>query len=253
MILLISPAKTLDFAEVSETPHTQPRLLDQSQQLVGLLRKKTAEELQSLMNISDRLAALNAERYRRFTSPFTTENAKPALLAFQGDVYAGLGAEDFDEAQLAFAQRHLRILSGLYGLLRPLDLMQAYRLEMGTRLENARGKDLYAFWDDALTELLNRDLAELESDAVVNLASQEYFKAIQPEKLAGRLFDIQFKEQRDGKYRIISFNAKKARGLMCRYVVQNRITDPEALVNFDWDDYFFNPDLSSERSFVFTR
>lgn len=253
MILLISPAKTLDFSEVPFENHSQPRLSDRSGALIEILRQKNVSELQKLMNVSEDLALLNAERYADYTTPFSLDNAKQALLAFKGDVYRGIEVEDFDEADLSFAQSHLRILSGLYGVLRPLDLMQPYRLEMGTRLSNGHGKNLYAFWDDSITELINRDLENCEDKAVVNLASNEYFKAVNKDLLEGELYNIDFKEERDGQYRIIAVYAKKARGMMCRYAVKNRITEPAQLRSFDMDGYRFNEKLSEERHFVFTR
>lgn len=254
MLLVISPAKTLDFSEPSYTTHTTPRLLDKSDRLIEILREKTVPDLQKLMNISEDLAVLNAERYADFERPFSLDNAKQSLLAFKGDVYQGLQVEDFSEAELSFAQDHLRILSGLYGVLRPLDLMQPYRLEMGTRLQNGHGKNLYEFWGDTITELLNHDLQQLESKALVNLASKEYFKSIDTDQLEADQYNIDFKEKReDGSYRIIAVYAKKARGMMCRYVIKNRLTKPEELRNFDMDGYAFNQELSKERHFVFTR
>ena len=253
MILLISPAKTLDFSGADVASYSEPRLLDHSAQLVALLRRKSARELMQLMSVSERLADINYHRYQHFATPFTPENAKQAILAFKGDVYTGLQAEDFSADELAFAQRHLRILSGLYGVLRPLDLMQAYRLEMGTRLSNGHGKNLYEFWGDEITEVINQDLAEQGEEVVINLASQEYFRAVHAEKLKGRLYHIHFKENRDGQYKVIAFHAKKARGLMCRFVIQNRLRDPADLKSFDLDGYFFNEDLSSETDWVFIR
>ncbi len=254
MIFLLSPAKTLDFSESDRAAHTQPRLLEHSRRLIDILREKTVPELQRLMDISEDLAVLNAERYADYRTPFTPDNAKQALLAFKGDVYQGLGADDFDGDDLDYAQQHLRILSGLYGLLRPLDLMQPYRLEMGTRLSNGHGKNLYEFWGGRITELINRDLRDRQLKAVVNLASQEYFKAVDTDGLEGALYDIDFKEKReDGSYRIIAFYAKRARGMMCRYAVRNRLREPAQLRDFDMDGYAFNEALSDERHFVFTR
>lgn len=254
MLFLLSPAKTLDYSEPANETHSQPRLLDRSQELVDLLRKKTVSDLQRLMNISEDLAVLNAERYADYRTPFTLDNAKQALLAFKGDVYQGLGAEKFNEADLAYAQRHVRILSGLYGLLRPMDLMQPYRLEMGTRLSNGHGKNLYDFWGATITDLINRDLEQLEHKAVINLASKEYFKAVDSGKLEGELYDVDFKEKReDGSYRIIAVYAKKARGMMSRYAVRHRLTKPAELKGFDLDGYAFNEELSEERHYVFTR
>lgn len=253
MILIISPAKTLDFDPSNAASHSQPRLLPQSSKLVGLLRRKSHDDLRQLMSISDQLAELNVERYQKFHTPFTPANAKQAILAFKGDVYAGLGADDFDEADLDFAQQHIRILSGLYGLLRPLDLMQAYRLEMGTKLQNPSGKNLYEFWGDTITQLLNDDLDGHSSPTVVNLASKEYFSAIKPDQLKGTLYDVQFKEKKGDTYKIIAFHAKKARGMMCRFAVQHRLEQPEDLKHFTEGGYAYNEGLSGERSYVFTR
>ncbi|HKK79135.1 MAG TPA: peroxide stress protein YaaA [Phaeodactylibacter sp.] len=253
MLLLISPAKTLDFGESDFNHYSQPRMLDRSQELVDILRGKSEEELMELMSISEDLAELNHDRYQAFHTPFTADNAKPSLLAFKGDVYAGMGADDFTAQEMELAQQQLRILSGLYGLLRPLDLMQAYRLEMGTRLQNEHGKNLYEFWGEEVTKLINEDLREDESKAVVNLASKEYFSAVKPAALEGKLYNVDFKERRKGKYKVIAFYAKKARGMMCRYAIKNGFTEPEQLKGFDMDGYVYNEELSSEREYVFTR
>ncbi|MFK8103277.1 MAG: peroxide stress protein YaaA [Saprospiraceae bacterium] len=253
MLLVISPAKTLDFSTSAIKKHSLPRALNESEELIKLLRKKSADDLKSLMSISDKIAALNLERYQQYETPFTEKNAKQALLAFKGDVYTGLSAEDFGSKDFDFAQKHLRILSGLYGLLRPLDLMQAYRLEMGTKLTNPVGKNLYEFWGTKITELLNADLAEQKSKILINLASKEYFKAITLSSLNAEVYDVNFKEKRNGKYKIISFSAKKARGMMCNFVIKNKIKKPAHLKAFDYDDYVFNESLSSEREFIFTR
>lgn len=253
MLLLISPAKTLDFSPAEVQDYTQPRFLQESDNLVSILARKSTGELKSLMNISEKLADLNAERYRNFSLPFNAENAKAAVLAFKGDVYTGLNADDFNTDDLEFSQQCIRVLSGLYGLLRPLDLMQPYRLEMGTKLNNAKGKNLYEFWGDKITDLINRDLSEGDNKSVVNLASNEYFKSVKKDKLDGKLYNIHFKEERDGKLKVISFSAKKARGLMCRFAVKNRITDPEGLKAFNEENYLFRDDLSNETEFYFTR
>jgi cytoplasmic iron level regulating protein YaaA (DUF328/UPF0246 family) len=254
MLLLLSPAKTLDYTEPSTDLHDQPRLLSDSQPLIDILKDKSESELMDLMKISEDLATVNRERYQDFETPFDLNNAKQSVLAFKGDVYVGLGAEDFSEADLKFAQAQLRILSGLYGVLRPLDLMQPYRLEMGTKLKNERGKNLYEYWGNRITELLNADLnANGQDKSVVNLASKEYFSAVKPKALAGKLYQIDFKEHRDGKYKIIAFYAKKARGMMARFAVKNRITTPEGLKAFDMDGYTFNAELSKDQHFVFTR
>ncbi|MCB0560267.1 MAG: peroxide stress protein YaaA [Lewinellaceae bacterium] len=253
MILLLSPSKTLDYSEPEHRLYSQPRLLEKSEFLVDLLREKSEEELKNLMKISDELAAVNAERYQDFETPFDLTNAKQALLAFKGDVYLGLEAADLGPADLEFAQSHLRILSGLYGLLRPLDLMQPYRLEMGARLQIGKNKGLYNFWGEEITRLLNEDLDATNGKAVVNLASREYFSAVKPALLKGRLFHIHFKENRKGAYQVIAFYAKKARGAMASYAIRNRIENPEALKGFDWEGYAFNEALSSDYELTFTR
>ena len=254
MILIISPAKTLDYNKIELEDHSLPRLMHDSRQLVGVLRKKSAKKLSQLMSINDNIALENEARYRRFdTENFTEENSKQALFAFRGHVYLGLKAEDFDAADITYAQEHLRILSGLYGLLKPLDRMQPYRLEMGTKLKTRRGENLYKFWGDRITKLLNEDLAAQGDEVLINLASQEYFKSIRSEKFKGRVINIQFKELRGDQYKMVSVYAKTARGLMCRYAIKNKLTDPEELKGFDYEGYYFNEDLSSENDWVFTR
>ncbi len=252
MLILLSPAKTLDFSHIHTPAVTEPRLLASSKKLVRTLRKKSAAELQFLLRISEKLAAQNYERYQQFTTPFTTHNAKPAVLAFKGDVYLGLEADTFSEAELTFAQSHLRILSGLYGVLRPLDLMQAYRLEMGTRLAYNGTSNLYEFWGDRITRLLNTDLRDSGSDTILNLASQEYFKAVDTDKLKGNLLTIHFKEKRNDKYQVIAFNAKKARGRMAHLIVKEGITDPADLQELVINDYIYNADLSTPTDWLYT-
>lgn len=254
MLIVISPAKTLDFDTPAKTrQYSQPDFLDDAGKLVDTARLLSAMDIAELMKVSMKIAELNFERFQHWHTPFTPENAKQALLAFKGDVYTGLDAESLDDESLAFAQDHLRILSGLYGLLRPLDLMQPYRLEMGTRLENPRGKDLYAFWGERITQGLNRALAAQGDDVLVNLASNEYFKAVKPAALHGRIITPVFKEWRGDRYKIISFSAKKARGLMSRYIIENRLSDPEELKGFDRDGYGFNAEQSEGDTWVFTR
>ena len=252
MILLLSPAKTLDFSASGLKKHTTPRLLEDTEKLVKVLKTKSARSLKKLMSVSDAIAELNVERFQSYETPFTPENAKQAVLAFKGDVYTGLQAETFDEQDLEFAQKHLRILSGLYGLLTPLDLMQPYRLEMGTRLRLGRKKNLYEFWDTRITDLLNQDLETSGNNIVLNLASQEYFHAIKYAKLNGELYHVHFKENRNGVYKVISFTAKKARGTMSRLIIQNRVNTVEPLKAFDVDGYTYNEKLSDERNLVFT-
>ncbi|NNE29119.1 MAG: peroxide stress protein YaaA, partial [Saprospiraceae bacterium] len=220
MIILLSPAKTLDYSPTEIKDFTQPRFQQDTQRLVGQLKKKSARSLKKLMSISDKLAATNAERYQIFSEEFTTENAKQAALAFKGDVYLGLEAETFDGQDFEFADQHLRILSGLYGLLRPLDLMQPYRLEMGTSLKIGRKKNLYQFWGDKITDLINEDLENSQSDFVLNLASKEYFKAVNVKKVTKPIINIHFREFRKGKFTMISFNAKKARGKMAQLIIK---------------------------------
>jgi cytoplasmic iron level regulating protein YaaA (DUF328/UPF0246 family) len=253
MLLLISPAKSLDFSETDTKTHSTPRLLADSEVLIQNLRQKSSADLQKLMKVSENIANLNVERYHDFETPFSLENAKQAALAFTGDVYKGMEANTFSEADLEFAQMHLRILSGLYGILKPLDLMQAYRLEMGTKLANEKGKNLYEFWDTKITNLINQDVEVLNQKAVVNLASKEYFKSVKPKNLAADLYNIEFKEDKNGQYKIVAFYAKKARGMMCHFAIKNRLTNPNDLKAFDYDGYYFNTDLSSEKEFVFTR
>lgn len=205
------------------------------------------------MHLSDKLAALNVARYGSWTAEFTPDNAKQALLAFKGDVYTGLNVDDFTDDDLLFAQQHLRMLSGLYGLLRPLDLMQPYRLEMGTKLVNPRGKDLYAFWGERISDWLNEALREQGDDVLLNLASNEYFSSVKRKALNARVIDVDFKDMKNGQYKIISFYAKKARGLMARWVIKERIAKPEQLSAFDYEGYRFSADNSSANHLVFLR
>ncbi|MDR5900606.1 peroxide stress protein YaaA [Halomonas icarae] len=254
MLSVISPAKKLDFETPATTArHTQPDFLEQSQELIEILRDYSPQRLSELMGISDKLAALNAARYADWHTPFTAQNAKPAIQAFQGDVYVGLEADTFTDDENAFAQQHLRILSGLYGLLRPLDLIQPYRLEMGTRLENPAGKDLYAFWKETLTAELDRAVAASGSPVLINLASNEYFKAIDTRRLEARVITPVFKDEKSGKLKIISFYAKKARGLMTAWMIREHLDDPEGLKEFDMAGYRFNAAMSEGDTLVFTR
>ncbi|MBX3630892.1 MAG: peroxide stress protein YaaA [Nitrosomonas sp.] len=254
MIIVISPAKTLDF----ETPagagqYSMPDFLDESAVLIDQLRTLPPDQLGTLMSISSKLAALNADRYRTWTRPFTPVNAKQALYAFKGDVYTGLDAETLCAEDIAFAQDHLRILSGLYGVLRPLDLMQPYRLEMGTQLKNSRGENLYEFWGDRITDAINCELKRQKTDTLINLASNEYFKSVRSEKIEGKVITPVFKDQKNGMYKIISFFAKKARGLMSRHIIQHRLSDPEAIKDFDTAGYHFEPTFSDAYEWVFLR
>lgn len=253
MLLVISPAKNLDFDTKPHTQnHSQPAFLEQSQLLIDELKPLTAVDVASLMKLSDKLAALNVARFNDWHTPFTLDNAKQAVLAFNGDVYTGLNAETLDDAGLEFAQQHLRILSGLYGLLKPLDLMQPYRLEMGTKFANQRGKNLYEFWGEQIRVALEAEPA-LDDGVLINLASNEYFKAVQAKKLSARIITPQFKDQKNGQYKMISFYAKKARGLMSRYIIDNQLTDAEQIKAFDSDGYYFSEQQSSGDDWVFLR
>ena len=254
MLLLISPAKTLDFETPAPTAEfTQADFLKQSKQLISELRALAPHDISALMNISDKLGTLNFDRFAKWKMPFKPSNAKQALFAFQGDVYTGMQAEVFSMADIQFAQQHLRILSGLYGLLRPLDLIQAYRLEMGTQFANLRGKNLYEFWGDDITKALNKQLKVLNSSTIINLASNEYFSSVKPKLLNAKIITPVFKDKKNGHYKIISFFAKKARGMMSAYIIQNRITEPSAIKNFTIAGYRFNPDMCNELEWVFTR
>lgn len=263
MIVVLSPAKTLDFVTPPTLPDTsQPIFLDQSQMLINILRKRSPLEIVKLMGISDQLAALNVQRYADWSQPFTAENAKQAVLAFNGDVYEGLDAVSLSPADLMFAQGHLRILSGLYGVLRPLDLMQPYRLEMSIRLPSRRGKDLYAFWGERISKALGEALRETGAPALVNLASDEYFKAVLPKKLAVPVIQPVFEDwtvgkggskEAAGQYKVVSFYAKRARGLMARFVLIERLKDPEGLKCFSAAGYAFVAAASDETRWVFRR
>ena len=254
MLIVVSPAKTLDYESPLVTSRfTRPELLDDSARLATRARQLTPDQLASLMKISDKLAGLNAARFAQWQPDFTPDNARQALLAFKGDVYTGLAVEDFSEADLDFAQTHLRMLSGLYGVLRPLDLMMPYRLEMGTRLDNERGKDLYQFWGDIITNHLNSALAAQGDDVLINLASDEYFKSVCPQTLKGRILTPVFKDEKNGQFKIISFYAKKARGMMARHIIKHRLTKVEQLAGFNADGYAFVPEESDAHTLMFKR
>ncbi len=254
MLLVISPAKTLDY----ETPikiaaHSVPDYLDHARLLVERARRYSEVDLMEVMDVSVKIAALNLERFQRWRTPFTTDNARQALLAFKGDVYGGLAADSLSSADFEFAQGHLRILSGLYGLLRPLDLMQPYRLEMGRRIDNERGKNLYEFWATIITEGLNQQLQVLNSETLINLASNEYFKAVKPKLLQAQVITPEFKDYKNGSYKVMGVYAKRARGLMSRYIIQQRITEPEAIKAFAQEGYSFNARLTTGSQWVFSR
>lgn len=254
MLIVISPAKTLDYEAPSKTKtFTLPDYLDDSAELIHRMREFSALDIAELMHVSSKIAELNFDRFEAWNKNFTEKNAKQAVLAFKGDVYTGLDAESFSAKDFKFAQSHLRILSGLYGLLRPLDLMQPYRLEMGTKLSNERGKNLYEFWGSTLTDGLNAQLKKIKSEHLINLASNEYFKAVKPKQINGEVITPAFKEYKNGDYKMIGFYAKKARGLLSRYIIQNQLSDIEDIKSFDVEGYKFNKSLSKGNSWVFTR
>lgn len=254
MILCISPAKNLDF----ESPHlaveaTQPAMIKSSLPLIGRLRALSPADIRKLMGLSEALARLNARRYAEWKLPFAPRNARPSIFAFHGDVYRALDAASMNAKDLEFAQKHIRILSGLHGLLRPLDLIQPYRLEMGTKLAVGSHRDLYAYWGDRITSALNQAIRASRSRFLVNLASEEYFKAVDPAKIDGTVIQPVFKDRKNGRYSVFFAYAKRARGMMCRYAIDNRVARPEELKGFDLGGYRFTPKLSSEQEWVFTR
>jgi cytoplasmic iron level regulating protein YaaA (DUF328/UPF0246 family) len=252
MLIVLSPAKSLDLDTPSPTQeHTLPAFTQQAARLIGVLRDLSPGQVSDLMHISDQLSTLNVARYATWTLDHA--DGYQAMMAFNGDVYAGLDARSLDDAALRFAQRHLRILSGLYGLLRPLDLIHPYRLEMGTKLATPAGKDLYAFWGETITAALNAQLAATESTALVNLASEEYFKSVKPKLLAAPVITPVFEDWKNGKYKIISFYAKRARGMMARFAIEQGITEAEELKAFDVDGYAFVPGESTGKSWLFRR
>jgi cytoplasmic iron level regulating protein YaaA (DUF328/UPF0246 family) len=254
MLILISPAKTLDFETPAETSTaTQPVLLERSEQLIEELQKLSPDGVSKLMGISSKLGDLNHERFMNWHVPFTRSNAKQSVLAFKGDVYTGLEAEDFSASDFRYAQKHLRILSGLYGVLRPLDLIQPYRLEMATKFASQRGKDLYQFWDDSITVELNKLLKTLKTDTVINLASNEYIRAVHRKELQADLIAPAFKDLKNGKYKILSFYAKKARGQMAGWIIRNRVSDAKQLKKFSADGYRYSADLSTPHEPTFIR
>ena len=254
MHIIISPAKKIDFkTETEVSTFTNIRFTDEATFLAKGLKSMNREELAKLMNISSSLAKLNFDRYQNWHYPYSQEEALQAIFAFKGDVYAAMNVQSLSDRSIGFAQKHLSILSGLYGLLRPLDLILPYRLEMGTKLKNSKGDDLYKFWGDKITGLLNQDMADAKSEVLINLASNEYYKSINTKKLKAKVVTPIFKNSKNGEYKIISIFAKKARGLMARYIIQNEIRNPENLLGFNEDGYYFNSNLSSPDKPVFTR
>ena len=252
MQIIISPAKTLDFETTPKlADHTLPTFLEDSCDLMDQLKKLDPTDLSSLMKISEKLGNLNHDRNQSWQTPFTPENSKQCIYAFKGDVYTGLEADDLNKKDIQFAQKHLRVLSGLYGLLKPLDLIQPYRLEMGTRLVNDKGNNLYQFWGDKITKAINN---ELENNPIlINLASNEYSKVLQMKDINAEIITPVFKDKKNGTYKLISFYAKKARGLMSRFIITNKITDPQKIKEFDLAGYQFNQSLTKSNDWVFTR
>ena len=254
MLIVVSPAKTLDYDTPAKTKtHTLPDFLQDSKKLIKQLRDFSPQDISELMNVSSNIAELNFDRYKSWTANFTEKNSKQAVLAFKGDVYTGLDAETFSAKDFKFAQQHLRVLSGLYGLLRPLDLMKPYRLEMGTRLSNPRGKNLYEFWGSEITQALNSQLKKIKSEYLINLASNEYFKSVKPKELNGEIITPAFKDYKAGQYKMFGVYAKKARGSLSRFIIQNQLTDPEDIKAFDVDGYKYNKTLSKNNTWVFSR
>ncbi|MEJ5897049.1 MAG: peroxide stress protein YaaA [Aquabacterium sp.] len=254
MLFLLSPAKSLDYDTPATTDrHTLPQFIDESAALIEVLQPYTPAQIASLMDLSDALATLNVARYGAWSRTFSADNSKQAVLAFNGDVYEGLDAGSLSQADLDWAQTHVGILSGLYGILRPLDWMQPYRLEMGTKLPNPRGKDLYAWWGDTLAEHLNQQLAEQGDNVIVNLASQEYFKSVKRKALKARVVECVFEDWKAGKWKIISFHAKRARGLMARYAITHRAKKPANLLGFDLEGYAYDAAVSEPDRLVFRR
>jgi len=254
MLIVISPAKTLDYETPPKTKvFTTPDYLGHSQQLINRLRNFSSLDISDLMKVSAKIADLNFDRYESWKKPFTPKNAKQSILAFKGDVYTGLNAETFKADDFKFAQNHLRVLSGLYGLLRPLDLMQPYRLEMGTKLETDKGKNLYEFWGSDITEGLNKQLKKIKSNTLINLASNEYFKSVKTKELNAEIITPAFKEYKNGEYKMIGIYAKKARGLLSRYIIENKLNDPEDIKLFNEEGYRFSKQLSKGNNWVFTR
>ena len=253
MLVVLSPAKTLDYSPQSVQATKNPKFKKDAAELIEVLKTKTPKDLMKLMSIKDKLAELNYGRYQNFKKSYTEKNSKAALLAFKGDVYIGMDASTLSSKEILYAQDHVRILSGLYGILSPLDKMQPYRLEMGTSLKTERGSNLYHFWGDKVTKEINKQLKLHENKVLINLASKEYFHVVQRDNIKGKVLDINFKEIRDGKLKFISFSAKKARGLMARYIVKNKVSDIESLKGFNYENYYFDESLSNENEFIFVR
>ncbi|MFK7899628.1 MAG: peroxide stress protein YaaA [Cyclobacteriaceae bacterium] len=253
MIAIVSPAKTLDFEQEVTFSHTETRFQKESLELIQELKKKSVEDIQKLMSVSENIAQLNVERYHNFSPTYSDSNSKQAAFAFKGDVYLGLEAENFTQKDCDFAQNHFRILSGLYGLLRPLDYIQPYRLEMGTKLPIKGGKNLYDFWGDEIVTQLEKDLADQGDNILINLASNEYFKAVKRKSLTAQLINVEFKDFKNDKYKVISFYAKRARGMMAKYIIKNQLSEVEQLQGFTEGGYTYDPQLSTESELIFKR
>ncbi len=254
MIVVISPAKKLDFNSKSKGEnYTTPEFLDKSSEIINVIRQFSPKDLAVLMNVSDDIASLTFERHSQWRAPFNKENSRPAIHAYKGDVYRGMSADDFSDEDLEFAQGHLRILSGLYGILRPLDLIQPYRLEMGTKFRPFGGKDLYGFWTETITSAINSDLKKHSEKVLVNLASQEYFKAVNEDNLDGKVVTPVFREYRNDQYKVVGILAKKARGMMSRFIISNRLKKAEEIKLFNLGGYSYDDNLSSEKEWVFAR
>ena len=253
MIIVISPAKNLDFDSKYDFEVTKPRLLKFTHELISKLKNKSIQDIEKLMSISTSLATLNAQRFHNFTTNPSLEQTQPAIFAFNGDVYHGLQASSFDTQKMEFAQKHLRILSGLYGILRPLDMIQPYRLEMGTQLAFDDYKTLYDFWDTKIMNLLLEDLESQNDNTIINLASFEYLKSVNKKEFTANIIDIEFKDFKNDQYKIISFYAKKARGLMSKYIIDNTLSDPDDLKGFDYEGYYYDPVASSAQKMAFKR
>ncbi len=253
MIIIISPAKKLKETSLKIKGLTDIEFPEEGKELISELRKYKPEQLSSLMNISPKLAELNYERFIKWEYPFESEEAGAALFMFNGDVYRGMQTEGFSEADILFTQNHLRMLSGLYGLIKPLDKILPYRLEMGTKMKTKSGKNLYEFWGSTITEKINETLQKQNDKNLINLASNEYFKAVREDKVTGKIITPIFKESKGDTFKVVAIHAKRARGLMCRFIIKNKLKDTEDLKGFDSENYSFNNELSSETKFVFTR
>jgi len=253
MLLVLSPAKTLDFETPCNKEASYPKFQKEALELIGVLKEKSPEDIQNLMDLSENLAELNVHRYQKFAKAKNSKRAKQAVYAFKGDVYLGLEAEELSDEDILYAQDHVRILSGLYGILKPLDLIQPYRLEMGTRLAFDDFRTLYAYWADKLSKELNKQAKKLRDKTLVNLASQEYFKAVDLKALKMNVIDVEFLDNKNGQYKIISFFAKKARGLMAQYIIKNQVETIEGLQGFDYEGYWFDTESSTANKLIFKR